>query len=217
MLRTWRTIAHLRRASSLHARRLLHEDSSSRGRSFVGFSLSNTHTVDPRFGMDMTHAPGYELAAEDNPPSVGNQKLIDFAVRHARLSSAEVDNAKGYLWIGHVLYPSGVAPDGELACSWEMSDDIESQVDCIEEEFEPDPNSNPEPIVQAKTSRASEGAKEENEKPIVEAKRRYSGGQARRIRKEREQNAIRRARAKRNHKRRPIRKPQNDIPEEEDT
>lgn len=213
MLRICRTATLFRKASTRHGHRFLHEDSSSRGGNFVGFSLSNPHTIDSRFGMDMTHAPGYEVAAEDDPPLVGNQRMVDFAIRHARLSSAEVDNGEGYIWVGNVLYPSGL-PDGDFSYSWEADDDIESDLECIQ--VTPAPQAEPdtvtkidEPLEQPKV------VEEETTKSTVEAKRRYTGGQARRIRKERERNATKRT--VRSSNRRPIRKPHNDIPKDEES
>lgn len=164
--------------------------------------------------MDMTHAPGYEVAEEEDPPLVGNQKVVDFAVRHARLSSAEVDNGKGYIWVGHVLYPSGHAPDGEFSYSWESDDVMESDLQCAE--VAPEPQVDPEPVTDMDDPPGqSKVMEEEISQPAVEAKRRYTGGQARRIRKERERNAVKRS--VRPSNRRPIRKPQNDIPKDEDS
>lgn len=246
-------------------RRHLHEDSSSsstRGGNYVSFSVSNSHSVDPRFGMDMTHAPGYQLAAEDEPPLKGDQKVVEFAVRHSRLSAMDICQGAGdgYLWIGNVLYPSGMAPENELNYLRELyhdeededevmlfnSDDLEDDNDDDDddngdndsgENNSPNEDQNDDTAIKSSASSAScinktlqyeqlqqqlqlfhqvqQQQREQQQQQVKHqyfAKRRYTGGQAKRIRKEREQNAINRARKV--PPPRPIRKPHNDIPPE---
>lgn len=133
----------------------------------------------------MTRAPGYELAADEDPPLVGNQKLADFAARHARLSSAQMVQADGYMWVGSVLYPNSIAHhDFDVEFSWER--DV--------------PERKVTPEVQ-------------DEKEEVLASRRYTGGQARRIRRDRERNAVKRASRRLRRRAPPTRKPENDIPD----
>lgn len=216
MIRTSRGVALFRRAYALQARpicRMLHEDSSSRSRDFVGFSVSNSSTFDSQFGMDMTRAPGYELAAEDDPPLVGNKKLVDFAVRHARLSSAQVCNADGYIWVGNVLYPSGIPPASDFAFPWELSYDEEPDIDSVDVDDDVDVD----PLLEAPVSKkqASDIVDEKDRQPVLETRRRYTGGQARRIRKERDRSVARKAIRSRTP-RRPIRKPKNDVPPDDD-
>ncbi|KAI0564813.1 hypothetical protein FGB62_23g14 [Gracilaria domingensis] len=188
----FRSSGVIRRACARQAR-LLHED-SSRG-DFLGFSISRAPASDARYGMDMTRAPGYEVAADEEPPRTGNQKLADFASRHGRLSASQVQKAKGYLWVGTVLYPAEQGSDVDVTFTWEIvqepeefehSDHVNNIIEVID---------NPE------------------ESPVMEAKRRYSGGQARRIRKERARNAAKKAVRRAN--KRPIRKPENDVPDDE--
>lgn len=177
-----RSVRALQRAN-LHTplRRHLHED--SRG-DFLGFVSANVPGADPRFGMDMTRAPGYELAADEDPPLVGNQKLADFAARHARLSSAQMVQADGYMWVGSVLYPNSIAHhDFDVEFSWERD------------------------VPERKVEERAEDKEE------IHASRRYTGGQARRIRKERERNAVKRATRRLRRKAPPTRKPENDIPD----
>lgn len=208
-----RTAIVLRRACAHHARRrFLHED-AARG-DFLGFSLAKTPAADPRFGMDMTRAPGYEVAADEEPPLVGNQKLADFAARHARLSSAQVDQADGYLWIGSVLYPAGAGSDVDISFSWEMAPEGEQPAfDRLDGDIVGEVElTDSERVIEGE--RMTEIVEEEgNDVSVLESKRRHNGGQARRIRKEREQNIARKA-LKRNPKR-PLRKPENDIPEDD--
>lgn len=174
-----RAATNLARAGS---RRSLHS-----GSDFLGLSVPAS--LGCRHGMDMSRAPGYEVAADDEPPLIGNRRLADFAARHSRLSAGQMAHADGYLWVGHVIYPTG--PETEPAVSWEIS------------YVEPD-------------AEVEELAKalEEAIKPAVEAKRRYSGGQARRLREQREDSAARKG-AKR-AKKRPQRKVKNDIPCQDD-
>lgn len=162
-------------------RRYLHED-SSRGSDFLNLTITTPHLADPRFGMDLTRAPGYEVAADDDPPLVPRQKVVDFAVRHARLSSTQVDHADGYIWVGHVLYPSGVAPDPDIAFSWEIVRD-----DLIEMD-EDDPDASP-PVDHDDDVSDSHSQSE----PPVEAKKHIPTAQARRIRRERLRTATRKA------------------------
>lgn len=198
MLRSTRL---LRRAGLRGAtRRYLHED--SRGDLF-GFASGNTPGADPRFGMDMTRAPGYEVAADEEPPLVGNQKLADFAARHARLSSAQVGQANGYMWIGSVLYPANYGHDGDVEFSWEREvDDPQGKADFGKAEV----------LAPSKAE-----VKDGKDDGIVEASRRYTGGQARRLRKERERQAVRKATRRLRRKSLPTRKPENDIPDVEDS
>lgn len=248
-------------------RRHLHEDSSSsssRGGNYVSFSVSNSHSVDPRFGMDMTHAPGYQLAAEDEPPLKGDQKVVEFAVRHSRLSAMDICQGAGdgYLWIGNVLYPSGMAPENEVNYLRELyndeededgvmlfnSDDLEDDNDDDDDDNDSGENNSPNDdqnddqnddtaiesssssscinktqqyeqlqqqlqlLHQVQRQREQQQQQQQQVKYQYFAKRRYTGGQAKRIRKEREQNAINRA--KKVPPPRPIRKPHNDIPPE---
>lgn len=216
MLRTSQGAALFRRAYAHQARplcRMLHGDSSSRSRDFVGFSVSNSSAFDSQFGMDMTRAPGYELAVEDDPPLVGNKKLVDFAVRHARLSSAQVGNADGYIWVGNVLYPSGIPPASDFAFPWELSHDDEADFECVDVDVDVDVDPLPESPVSKKSS--PDIVDEKDRRPVLETRRRYTGGQARRIRKERERSAAKKANRPRNPSR-PIRKPENDIPPDDD-
>lgn len=194
MLRSARV---LRRAGAYsQLRRHLHED--SRG-DFLGFASANIPGADPRYGMDMTRAPGYEVAADEDPPLVGNQKLADFAARHARLSSAQISHADGYLWIGSVLYPNSIAHhDFDVEFSWERDVPNEKGGD---PDFE-------------KPSAVETGVEEKKDE-VVQASRRYTGGQARRIRKERERSAAKRASRRLRKKGPAIRKPENDIPDGE--
>lgn len=149
--------------------------------------------------MDMTRAPGYEVAADDESPLVGDKKIADFAARHARLSLTEVEHAPGYLWVGSVLYPFGPNPDVDILFSWE------NEVPKLDSEFG---------AANEEETDADEYVDQSDDEdlPALEAKRRYTGGQARRIRKERERNADRKPASR--PSRRPIRKPENDIPEE---
>lgn len=190
----FRNVSLVRRTFARQAhRRCLHEDSREE---YLRFSLAKLPGADPRFGMDMTRAPGYELEPELDTPPAGKKKLADFAARHARLSPAQLDYADGYIWIGSVLYPSGISVDADVTFSWEIvRDDIKD----IEQDVE-------------RVSDTSEN--DDNEPAVIEAKRRYTGGQARRIRKERAKGGRKRATRKPNL--RPIRKPENDVPPEED-
>lgn len=209
MIRTCRGASLIRRAYNHQTRRLLHEDSSTRSGEFLGFSVSNSSVVDPQFGMDMTRAPGYEVAAEDDAPLVGDRKLVDFAVRHARLSSAQVSNAGGYIWVGNVLYPSGMPPAADFAFPWELRHDEESDFDSAD--VEADPLVEAAPVKEA----PQEVPDEKERTPLVEAKRRYSGGQARRIRKQRDRDNAKRA-ARTSKTKRPVRKPKNDVSLDDD-
>lgn len=192
MLRSMRVLRRAGAHSQL--RRHLHED--SRG-DFLGFSSANVPGADPRYGMDMTRAPGYEVAADEDPPLVGNQKLADFAARHARLSSAQMGTADGYMWIGSVLYPNSIAHhDFDVEFSWERE---------IPHEQGGDPDFEKAELVEAKAA--------EKEEEGLQASRRYTGGQARRIRKERERSAVKRASRRLRKKAPAMRKPENDIPE----
>jgi len=166
MLRT----SNLLRRACVHGRirRGLHEDTRA---DFLGISVPNTPGSDPRYGMDMTRAPGYEVAADEAAPLVGNEKLADFAVRHARLSTAQVGQADGYMWVGSVLYPTNLNADVDVSFSWEASPNDPA----AEEDFE------------------DKAHDIETSTPVIEAKRRYTGGQARRIRKERDRSAARKA------------------------
>lgn len=175
--------------------RLLHED-SSRG-DFLGFSISRAPASDARYGMDMTRAPGYEIAADEEPPQSTNQKLADFASRHGRLSTSQVQKATGYLWVGTVLYPTEQGSDVDVTFTWEIVND--------HEDFGGNDHLNS--IIEV--------VENLEDNPLIEAKRRYTGGQARRIRKERTRNATKKS-ARRATKR-PTRKPENDIPEDEDS
>lgn len=180
-----RTSSLVRRAYA-HRRiaRAIHEDARAE---FLGMSVTNAPGADPRYGMDMTRAPGYEVAADEELPLMGKQKLADFAARHGRLTTAQVSQADGHLWVGSVLYPTSFNVDFEISSTWENAS---------EEDFD---------------SRLDDDNKSE---PVVEAKRRYTGGQARRIRKEREKTALKKA-VKRPAKR-DTRKPKNDVPHEQD-
>lgn len=252
-------LSRARRAAPL--RRCLHEDSLQRGGKLVG--------------IDMSHAPGYEVAADDDPPPASHtQKLADFAARHAQLSSAQVGDGVGYLWMGNVLYPSGLAPDGEAAFSWELADEEEEEED--EEDGKRERESDIEVVIAASAPQVDTEMKVEEEKetqlkqsqeaqeapqlqqavhdveyvesddedckvkdaddavvgdqvvqhdqnevldPIADtaapmrASRRYTGGQARRIRKLRERN--KRIHENKPRPSRPIRKPHNDVPPED--
>lgn len=197
MIRSTRVLRRAKLQDTI--RRYLHED--SRG-DFLGFSSANAPGADPRFGMDMTRAPGYEVAADEEPPLVGNQKLADFAVRHARLSSAQVGQADGYMWIGSVLYPTNYGNDVDVEFSWEREVDDQG----LKIDFE-------KPAVLA-PEHAHE--KQIAEDDTLQAARRYTGGQARRVRKERERNAVRRAHRRLRRKGPPVRRPENDIPDDEE-
>lgn len=154
--------------------------------------------------MDMTHAPGYQVLAEEDPPLEPRHKMADFAVRHARLTTAQVENANGYLWVGSVLYPNGMAADDFVTFTWEINHD--------NTDFEP------EVAIREEREEREERAEVEVDETVdvaaIEAKRRYTGGEARRIRKERERNAVKSAIKPKNN--RPVRKPENDIPPDED-
>lgn len=146
----------------------------------------------------MTRAPGYEVAADEDPPLAGHQKLADFAARHARLSSAQVGQADGYMWIGSVLYPNSIAHhDFDVEFSWERE---------LPNEQNGDPNFE-------KEVKQVEVKEEESKEEGLQASRRYTGGQARRIRKERERNTTKRASRRLRKKAPPMRKPENDIPD----
>ena len=199
MLRNSLLRRHLIRSS----RRYLHEDSRT---DILGFSVSKPLSSDPRFGMDMTHAPGYQVLAEEDPPLEPHHRLADFAIRHARLTSAQVENAGGYLWVGSVLYPNEVSADDYVTFTWEVTqdrNDFDSELSTAEEGD--DRNERLEKDVHGDKAVDT----------VIEAKRRYTGGQARRIRKERDASIARKINNKPKN-RRPIRKPHNDIPPEED-
>lgn len=174
--------------------------------------MSSAHKADPRFGMDMTHAPGYKVAADEAVPPEGVQKLADFAVRHARLTTEQVDQAYGYIWVGNVLYPTGV-PSHDLSLSWFVSHEDDSDFSGLSE---------PDSSVQQNVAHSADheldlspGSDAKNPAvPTAHAKRRYTGGQVRRIRKERERIVAKKA--NRRTKRRPIRKPINDVPSDDD-
>lgn len=211
MFQISRSVGLLRRASAQQGRRFLHGDSPSRGRrNFLDLTMSAGLKADPRFGMDMTHAPGYKVAADEALPPEGVQKVADFAVRHARLTTDQVDQAHGYIWVGNVLYPTGVAPH-DVTLSWFVSHDDESEYATLSE---------PDSSVQRDASGADNDSlsgsldSKDSTPQTVQAKRRYTGGQVRRIRKERERFIAKRA--NRLTKGRPIRKPKNDIPDGED-
>lgn len=213
MFQMSRGVELLRRASVQQGRRFLHGDSPSRGRRhFLDLTMSSAHKADPRFGMDMTHAPGYKVAADDAVPPEGAQKLADFAVRHARLTTDQVDQARGYIWVGNVLYPTGMAPQ-DFALSWFVSHEDDTDFSNLSE-----PDSSVQQDVTHSADHELDLSSPLDAKgmvtPTVHAKRRYTGGQVRRIRKERERIVARRT--NRLTKRRPFRKPKNDIPSDED-
>lgn len=155
----------------------------------------------------MTRAPGYEVAAEE-PSLVGNQKLVDFAARHARLSSSQIGQAQGYMWVGSVLYPTNLHPDYDMEAPWDSILDDEPQADNLGGEKAAD---------SADVSRADAKETKTGEEEGLKANRRYTGGQARRIRKERERSAQKKALRRLRKRPSPVRKPENDIPEDVDS
>lgn len=245
-------------------RRRFHEDSS--GARFAAFSVTQPPSADPRFGMDLTSAPGYEVAAEDDAPLVGDAKLADFASRHAGLPAESLFAAPGYIWLGNILYPSDGASHDDLLFSWEASAATADQ--------HPDDDVLPDPPADERDAARHAAPADDGEDPALgdgaaradaaktatqagadaaataaevsdvaasktaatakatptltamappkggaeggaHAKRRYTGGQARRIRKEREKMRERAARKLRERPQRPMRKPHNDVPDEE--
>lgn len=210
----------LRRAWAQSGRRCLHGDPPSRGKPHFLDLTPCIHRGDVRVGMDMTHAPGYQVAADDGPSPGAHEKLAEFAVRQGRLTSDQVLQAHGYIWIGNVLYPSG-SPSHEFSFSWVVSHDVDGDEDGETDAVhftEPDNVSGQEHSptdhdIDAPT--APNCVERRTSSPAVQAKRRYTGGQARRIRKERERIVAKRA--ARVSKRRPIRKPHNDVPSDDDS
>lgn len=194
-------------------RRRLHEDSRN---DKLGFS--SPIPPDPRFGMDMTRAPGYEILAED-PSPVGNQKLVEFAITHARLSSAQIEHAHGYMWVGSVLYPTNIHPDRDIDAPWDGIElDVETKESAGEREKEAENHITDvlaEEEIKAMEAEDTVEVEETEEKPdVLRADRRYNNGQARRIRKERERSAVRKAQRRLRRKPPAVRKPCNDIPED---
>lgn len=204
----FRTTRVFRRAcAQANFRRALHED-SSRG-DYLGFSAASP--PDPRFGMDMTRAPGYEIAAEE-PPLVGNQKLVDFATRHARLSLSQIGQAEGYMWVGSVLYPTNMHPDYDIEAPWERGMEDDTVVIDLDKAVESEDKSPEKQVVEPVEKHGGKKGEEG-----MRADRRYTGGQARRIRKERERNAQRKAMRRLRKRTFPVRKPENDIPDDVDS
>lgn len=60
--------------------------------------------------MDMTHAPGYRIAADTAPTPSVNARMAAFAIRHGGVPADSVATAPGYLWVGSVIYPSNMSP-----------------------------------------------------------------------------------------------------------
>ncbi len=114
-------------------------------------------------GMDMTHAPGYRVAAEKADPPSPESRMADFAMRHGNLQHNDLAHAPGYLWVGSVLYPA-------------TPEFVNQEWDEV-----------PESISAPAASRAPEARY---------TKRRYTGGQARRIRQQLRDMKNRRARRK---------------------
>lgn len=115
-------------------------------------------------GMDMTHAPGYRVAAEKADPPTPESRMADFAMRHGNLQYNDLAHAPGYLWVGRVLYPvtpEFITPEWDI----EVSESINAP------------------------------AAERTQEPRY-TKRRYTGGQARRIRQQLRDVKNRRARKK---------------------
>lgn len=159
---------HLR----LLARRALHSDA---------FSVPAASWPAGVRGIDMSGLPGYQVAADEAPPPCANSRLAEFALRHGRLERDHIANGKGYLWVGPVAYPTGLA---QYALTWDIAD--------ADPPPAPAPAKRPTPVY---------------------AKRRYTGGQARRIRQQRQDSLLRRARRKAPAK--PSRKPKNDLPKDD--
>lgn len=190
-----RSTTAIHRATLRHVRpsqRFLHED-STRGPDFLAFSLSRSA---PRsnsgFGMDMTRAPGYEVAADEEPPLVGNQKLADFAARHARLSTSQIAHARGYMWVGSVLYPSGYSTDSDLAFTWETIDNDDSTIAQSTSVSKEETVANLDDEIEVVN--VTDDNQVRADTPVAQTKRRYTSGQARRIRREREKVGNRKSR-----------------------
>lgn len=174
-----------RQVSAL-ARRALHSSSSD------AFSVPSAAWPAGVRGMDMSRAPGYQVAADEAPAPCANSRLAEFAQRHGRLERDQIANANGYLWVGPVIYPGGKC--AQYTITWDVED-----TDAIAA------------AVTAATN-ATETPASTPHRPAVYAKRRYTGGQARRIRQQRQDSLLRRARRKSSSK--PTRKPKNDIPDD---
>lgn len=115
--------------------------------------------------MDMTHAPGYRIAADTAPiPSV-NARMAAFAIRHGNVPADSVATAPGYLWVGSVIYPSSGCISSSAWIETHDSDNRDIDSDTV--------------IVSPRrpTNRRPSGSY---------TKRRYTGGQARRIRQQRQ-------------------------------
>jgi hypothetical protein len=209
-------------------RRCLHHDASGAG--FFDMPLQGRIGI----GMDMTRAHGYRISAEVAPPPSHDRLLANFAARHARLSPAQIYHADGFLWLGPVIPAEATqTAEGpyESMRSWDSEDAREAlsqfMSDVMEDEAE-------EAQARQESSDALEvdeqGGKRQNRpsgkalrrrrtmggfwssRRAMYAKRRYSGGQARRERARRENSEVRRQSRTQVRKSRntpPLRKPAN--------
>jgi hypothetical protein len=185
-------------------------------------------------GMDMTRAHGYRLSAEVAPPPSHDRLLANFAARHARLSPAQIYHADGFLWLGPVIpaeasqmaeepfenMRSWDSEDAREALSQFMSDVMEDEADEAEARHESLDALKVDGQGEKRQIRASGKALRRRRTMggfrsswrAMYAKRRYSGGQARRERARRENSETRRQSRTRLRKTRntpPLRKPAN--------
>lgn len=109
------------------------------------------------------------------------------------------------MWVGSVLYPTNLHPDYDMEAPWDNVSD---------EEIEWNNLGGDNKVDRVDLSRADVVEKKPDEEEGMKADRRYTGGQARRIRKERERRAQKRVLRRLRRKPGAVRKPENDIPDD---
>lgn len=152
--------------------------------------------------MDMTHAPGYRIAADSAPVPSVNARMAAFAIRHGGVPADSVAAAPGYLWVGSVIYPAA-----NTSTSWseaenshevhEVHEAYESHESHESHEAHEAHHANDDNTVVVSprryptiNSNSNSNSNSGIRRPSgAYTKRRYTGGQARRIRQQRQDSS----------------------------